>query len=231
MEIDIGGDNYMELILDTADVQAIKKYNEYLTIDGVTTNPTIITKSGKPFDVVISEILEILDDNQSLYVQVLATTCDEIVEEAAYIHSLREKNIYAKIPVTNEGLKAIKLCKQRGFHVLATAIYSAEQGFLAALSGADCLAPYVNRMDNLGNGVQNVLDLVEMLRINNMNTRVIAASFKNTSQVHSLIKGGIQAVTVPTDVLQNMMDHPMTDIAVDTFSKDWKTAYNRTTLK
>ncbi|MDF9825698.1 TalC/MipB family fructose-6-phosphate aldolase [Breznakia sp. PF5-3] len=221
----------MELILDTADTSAIKHFNEYLTIDGVTTNPTIITKSKKEFHAVIDDILSILNDDQALYVQVLATDCAGIVEEAKYIHSLRKQNIYAKIPVSNEGLKAIKECKKLGIKVLATAIYSAEQGFLAALSGADALAPYVNRMDNLGNGVENVLDLIQMLKVNNLPTKIIAASFKNTRQVHELIKGGIQAVTVPTDVLQNMMDHPMTDIAVDTFTKDWENAYNRTTLK
>lgn len=221
----------MELILDTADTSAIKHFNEYLTIDGVTTNPTIITKSKKEFHTVIDDILSILNDDQALYVQVLATDCAGIVEEAKYIHSLRKQNIYAKIPVSNEGLKAIKECKKLGIKVLATAIYSAEQGFLAALSGADALAPYVNRMDNLGNGVENVLDLIQMLKVNNLPTKIIAASFKNTRQVHELIKGGIQAVTVPTDVLQNMMDHPMTDIAVDTFTKDWENAYNRTTLK
>ena len=220
----------MELILDTADTSAIAHFNEYLTIDGVTTNPSIITKSKKEFETVIKEILEILDDKQSLYVQVIATTCDEMVEEAKYIDSLRNDNIYAKIPVTSEGLKAIKACKKLGIKVLATAIYSANQGFLAALSGADCLAPYVNRMDNLGDGVQCVLDLIQMLKANNMDTRVIAASFKNTRQVHELITGGIQAVTVPTDVLANMMSHPMTDIAVSDFTNDWKTTFNRTTL-
>ena len=220
----------MKLILDTADTLAIAHFNEYLSIDGVTTNPSIITKSNKEFEVVIKEIIEILDDNQSLYVQVVATTCDEIVEEAKYIHSLRKNNIYAKIPVTNEGLKAIKICKQLGIKVLATAIYSANQGFLAALSGADCLAPYVNRMDNLGDGIQGVLDLIQMLKLNNMDTQVIAASFKNTRQVHELITGGIQSVTLPTDVLTNMMNHPMTDIAVNDFTNDWEKTYHRTTL-
>lgn len=221
----------MDLILDTADTKAIQYFNDYLTIDGVTTNPSIITKSNRDFEDVIKEILHILEEDQSLYIQVIATTWEAMVEEATYIHGLRAKNIYAKIPVTKEGLKAIKACKKLGIHVLATAIYSAEQGFLAALSGADCLAPYVNRMDNLGDGVQIVLDLAEMLRVNHMETKIIAASFKNTRQVHELIRGGIQAVTLPTDVLENMMQHPMTDFAVEGFSKDWKAAYNRTTLK
>lgn len=222
----------MELILDTADTKAIAYFNEYLTIDGVTTNPSIITKSGKEFNVVVEEILEILDDEQDLYIQVLATDCADIVEEAKYIASLREgsEHIYAKIPVTNEGLKAIKEVKKLGIKVLATAIYTAEQGFLAALSGADALAPYVNRMCNFGDGVANTIALQNMLDINMMDTKIVAASFKNTDQVHKLIENGIQAVTVPTDVLANMMNHPATDTAVETFTNDWEKAYGRTKL-
>ena len=146
----------MELILDTADVAAIKELNDLLTVTGVTTNPSIITKSKKPFDQVVKEIIDILSEDQKLFIQVLATTCDEIVEEAKYICSLRKKNMYVKIPVTHEGLKAIKKCKKLGLGVLATAIYTADQAFLAALSGADYLAPYVNRMDNFCDVVENV---------------------------------------------------------------------------
>ena len=220
----------MKFILDTADTKAIQRVNEILTLDGVTTNPTIITKSGKDASVVIKEILDILNEEQALFIQVVATECNAIVEEAKYIDSLRKKNIYAKIPVTHEGLKAIKACKKLGIHVLATAIYSAEQGFLAAKSGADCLAPYVNRMCNFGDGVKETLDLVEMLKVNNMDTFVVAASFKNVRQVHDLIKGGIGAVTVPVDVAESMMDHPATDEAVENFSDNWEKAYGRSTL-
>lgn len=221
----------MELVLDTADVKAIKELNELLTVTGVTTNPTIITKSGRAFDEVIKDMIEVLNEDQLIFIQAVSTTCDAIVEEAKYIASLRKKNMYVKIPVTHEGLKAIKICKGLGIGVLATAIYTAEQGFLAALNGADYLAPYVNRMDNFGDGVGNTLDLIEMLRVNHMTTKVIAASFKNTRQVHELIKGGIQAVTIPVDVAFNMINHPATDSAVETFTQDWKNAYGITTLR
>ena len=221
----------MKFILDTADTAAIKRFNEILTIDGVTTNPSIITKSGKDFDVVVKEIIDILDIEQKLFIQAVSTTCEGIVEEAKYICNLREKNTYVKIPVTHEGLKAIKECKKLGFPVLATAIYTAEQGFLAAKSGADCLAPYVNRMCNFGDGVQDVIDLNEMLKVHNLNTYIVAASFKNVRQVHDLIKAGIESVTVPVDVCENMMSHPATDTAVEGFTNDWKKAYGRTTLR
>lgn len=221
----------MELILDTADVKAIKELNELLTVEGVTTNPTIITKSGKEFDVVVKEIIDILNDDQKFFIQVVSTTCDEIVEEAKYICSLREKNMYVKIPVTHEGLKAIKKCKELGLGVLATAIYTADQAFLAAMNGADYLAPYVNRMDNYGDGVGNVIDLIQMLKVNNMNTKIVAASFKNTRQVHELITAGIQSVTIPVDIAFAMINHPGTEIAVDEFTQNWDKAYNRTTLR
>ena len=113
---------------------------------------------------------------------------------------------------------------------MATAIYSAEQGFLAACNGADYLAPYVNRMCNYGDGVQTTKDLIEMLKVNGLPTKVVAASFKNTYQVHELIKAGIQAVTVPCDVLFNMINHPATTIAVGEFTMDWQRAYQRNQL-
>ena len=147
------------------------------------------------------------------------------------ISSIRNKNKYVKIPVTHEGLRAIKECKKLGIHTLATAIYTADQAFLAAMNGAEYLAPYTNRMCNYGDGVQDVKDLIEMLRVNHMPAKVIAASFKNTYQVHELIKAGIQAVTVPCDVLYQMIDHPGTKIAVGEFSVNWQRAYNRNTLE
>ncbi len=221
----------MELILDTADVNEIKKLNELLTLEGVTTNPTIITKSGKDFETAVKDILNVLDENQKFFIQAVSTTCDEIVEEAKYICSLRKKNMYVKIPVTHEGLKAIKKCKKLGLGVLATAIYTSDQAFLAALNGADYLAPYVNRMDNYGDGVEEVIDLIEMLKVNKMSTKVIAASFKNKKQVHKLIVSGIQSVTIPVDVAYAMINHPGTEIAVEEFTENWEKVYSRKTLR
>ncbi len=220
----------MKLILDTADVNEIKKLNELLNVSGVTTNPTIITKSGKKPEVVINEIADILDESQMFFVQVLAETADEMVEEAKEIMKIRPKNMYAKIPVTHEGLKAIKKCKELGIPTLATAIYSANQAFMAAQNGANYLAPYVNRMCNYGNGVEEVIDLIEMLKVQNSETGIVAASFKNTDQVHQLIKAGIQSVTIPVDVAYNMIDHPATTIAVAEFGVNWQKAYGRSTL-
>lgn len=221
----------MEFILDTADLEAVKQLDEFLAIDGVTTNPSIITKSGKTPEQVIKEFVEYLRPEQKFFVQVVSTDYEQMLEEARYICSLRPKNTYVKIPVTHNGYKAIKQLKSEGLGVLATAIYSADEAFLAAMNGADYLAPYVNRMCNYGDGIGQVLDLLQMLETQGFeNTKVIAASFKNVEQVHTLIAAGIQSVTVPPEVVFTMIDHPGTKIAVDEFSVAWQEAYGRDTL-
>ena len=217
----------MELILDSSDVEKIKELNDLLLITGVTTNPTIITKSGKEVETLIKELCDILSEDQLLFVQVVRTDYEGIMEEAKKISSLREKNILVKIPVTHDGLKAIKECKKIGIRTLATAIYTADQAFLAAMNGAEYLAPYVNRMDNYTDGIAQVKDLLEMLEVNHMTSKVVAASFKNTFQVHELIRFGIQAVTIPCDVAYSMIDHPGTKIAVDEFTQNWQETYHR----
>ena len=221
----------MELIIDSSSIEQIKELNDLLTITGVTTNPTILTKSGREAMDVVKDLCEVLSEDQLLFIQTVQTSFEGIMEEAKMISSIRNKNMYVKIPVTHEGLRAIKECKKLGIHTLATAIYTADQAFLAAMNGAEYLAPYTNRMCNYGDGVQDVKDLIEMLRVNHMPAKVIAASFKNTYQVHELIKAGIQAVTVPCDVLYQMIDHPGTKIAVGEFSVNWQRAYNRNTFE
>lgn len=221
----------MELIIDSSNIEQIKELNDLLTITGVTTNPTILTKSGREAMDVVKDLCEVLSEDQLLFIQTVQTSFEGIMEEAKMISSIRNKNMYVKIPVTHEGLRAIKECKKLGIHTLATAIYTADQAFLAAMNGAEYLAPYTNRMCNYGDGVQDVKDLIEMLRVNHMPAKVIAASFKNTYQVHELIKAAIQAVTVPCDVLYQMIDHPGTKIAVGEFSVNWQRAYNRNTFE
>jgi TalC/MipB family fructose-6-phosphate aldolase len=219
----------MELFLDTADAQAVKELSETLTIAGVTTNPTIITRSGKTLERVIDEMCKTLAPNQKSFFQVIATDFDGILEETRRICALRE-NAYAKIPVTPVGLKAIKAAKAEGLNVLATAIYSADQAFLAAMNGADYLAPYVNRMCNYGDGVGQVADLVNMLATNGLPSKICAASFKNTEQVHDMICVGAQSVTVAPDIVWTMVKHPGTGIAVEEFSAAWENSFGRRTM-
>lgn len=221
----------MEFILDTADLDAVKQLDELLTIDGITTNPSIIAKSGKTPERVIKEFVEYLRSEQKLFIQVVSTDYEQMLEEARYICNLRPKNTYVKIPVTHNGYKAIKQLKSEGLGVLATAIYSADEAFLAAMNGADYLAPYVNRMCNYSDGIGQVLDLLQMLEAQGFEyTKVLAASFKNVEQVHTLIASGIHSVTVPPEVAFAMINHPGTQIAVDEFSVAWRKAYGRDTL-
>lgn len=219
----------MELFLDTADAQAVKELSDTLTIAGVTTNPTIITRSGKTPEQVIDEMCNTLAPNQKSFFQVVATDFDGILSEARRICALRE-NAYVKIPVTPVGLKAIKAAKAEGLNVLATAIYTADQAFLAAMNGADYLAPYVNRMCNYGDGVGQVADLVTMLATNGLESKICAASFKNTQQVHDVICVGAQSVTVAPDIVWTMVKHPGTGIAVDEFSAAWENSFGRRTM-
>ena len=162
----------MEFILDTADLEAVKQLDELLTIDGVTTNPAIITRSGKQPEQVIKEFVEYLLPEQKFFVQVVSTDYEQMLEEARYICSLRPENTYVKIPVTRNGYKAIKQLKSEGLGVLATAIYSADEAFLAAMNGADYLAPYVNRMCNYGDGIGQVFDLMQMLETHGLNSKI-----------------------------------------------------------
>ena len=221
----------MEFFVDTADVAAIRELCAYLPIDGVTTNPTIITKSGKQPEQVLAELCELLSEDQKLFVQVLASNCEGIVAEAERIAAMRGgKNMVVKIPVTVEGLRAIPAVKAKGIAVLATGIYSPDQAFWAAKAGADYLAPYVNRMCNYGDGVAQVVELVQTLARYGLEAKVCAASFKNVDQVHKLLAAGVPAITVPPEVIRDMVNHPGTALAVEEFTANWQKAYGRASL-
>ncbi|MGI6582111.1 MAG: transaldolase family protein [Erysipelotrichaceae bacterium] len=219
----------MKLIIDTANAKEIKRLSEILNVWGVTTNPTIITRENKPFKEVIDEIDKVLKEEQMLFVQVISTDYESMVKEGRYIASLR-KNIAVKIPVTAEGLKTIKTLHKEKIKVLATAIFNANQGFVAALNGAEYLAPYVNKMSNYTDGIEETIILQEMLDANGLNSEIIAASLKNTNQVKQLIRNGIGAVTVPVDIADLMYLSPITDESVNTFIENWFKAYNKKSL-
>ena len=197
----------------------------------MTTNPTIITKSGKEPEQVFAELCEVLTDDQKIIAQVVSLDYDGILAEAEKIAQIRGgKNIVVKIPVTREGLRAIPAVKAKGICVLATGIYSPDQAFWAAKAGADYLAPYVNRMCNYGDGVGQVAELVETLAVYGFEAKVCAASFKNVDQVHQLLAAGVPAITVAPDVIRAMVAHPGTAIAMEEFTANWQKAYGRTSL-
>lgn len=219
----------MQLILDTGNIEEIKDLYTHLCVDGVTTNPSIVSKEGKDFATLVREIDEIVGENTPIHAQVVSTKFEDMMEEALYISGLR-KNMYVKIPVTKDGLRAIKELKKQGVKITATAIFTAHQGFLAAKAGADYVAPYVNRIDNIsGDGVGVVSDLVNILNTYNFNCKVLAASFKNAQQVLDLMKVGVHSVTVPADICKAMINHPLTDWSVDKFIEDWYNVFGEGT--
>jgi fructose-6-phosphate aldolase 2 len=215
----------MQLILDTGNLEEIQELSTILDIDGVTTNPTIVAKEKKNFVDLIKQIGEIIGEETPIHAQVISTSYEDILEEASFISGLRE-NIYVKIPVTHDGLRAIKELKKKGIKITATAIFTAHQGFLAAKAGADYVAPYVNRLDNISaDGVGTVKDLIQIIDRYGFSTKVLAASFKNTQQVIELMKAGVHSVTVPYEIAKAMMDHPLTDWSVEKFIQDWEAIY------
>jgi fructose-6-phosphate aldolase 1 len=214
----------IELYLDTVDAVQVNRLNSCLPIKGVTTNPSILANADTGVALALSELAEIIEDVR-FHVQVVSQTVDEMVAEAIEIDKL-PFDMVVKIPATETGLAAIKKIKSRGLQVLATAIYSSQQGFLAALCGADYLAPYVNRIDTMGgNGVQVVADLQQLLTVHDLDCKVLPASFKNTLQVMDVMKLGVEAITLPVDVAIQMISHPAVEPAVEQFTQDWQDTF------
>jgi len=212
----------IELYLDTVDVEQVTRFNACLPIKGVTTNPSILAKSGKGLNQVLPELASIIGTSARFHVQVVSQTVEGMIEEAKLIHALTY-DMVVKVPATEVGLAAIKKMKAENILVLATAIYSAHQGFLAALCGADYLAPYVNRIDVMGaDGVGVVADLQLLLGQHRLDSKILPASFKNTQQVMDVLKLGVGAITLPVDVAAQMFAHPAVQPAVDHFIHDWQ---------
>jgi fructose-6-phosphate aldolase 2 len=218
----------MQYFLDSADTEFIARAMEFYPVDGVTTNPTIIAKERKEFRPLIREIRAILGGDPALHVQCLATEADAIVREGIAIQELAGDNSYVKIPVTAEGLKAMKLLKLREINVTATAIFTPQQALMAALAGASYCAPYIDRLENLSiDGAKVVADMVRLFQIHHLGTKVLAASFKNVEQVHKVCLAGAHSVTVGRDLFKKLIAHPMTDSSVDKFISDWEEAYGK----
>lgn len=215
----------IELYLDTADVTETKRFAQCLPLTGVTTNPTILAKSKQGLNETLKGLQQALGGTPRFHAQVVSKTVEGMVQEARQINEL-PYDMVVKVPATETGLAAIKLMKAEGIQVLATAIYSVQQGFLAALCGADYLAPYVNRIDAMnGNGIEVVADLQLLLDQNQLQSKILAASFKNTQQAMEVMKLGIKAITLPTDVAAAMFAHPAVAPAVTQFDLDWKETF------
>lgn len=215
----------MELYLDTGNLEEIKHLSDILWIDGVTTNPTLVSKEKRNVIESLDKIVEIIGKDKIIHAQVISRGYKDMIEEAKFLKD-RYENIYIKIPVTSEGLKAIKQLTSEGIATTATAIFTAHQAWLAAKAGASYVAPYVNRLDNIsGNGVAVVKDIVTIFKEHQFKTKVLAASFKNSQQVLEVIKEGAHSITVSSDVAKFMIEHPLTDYSVDKFIQDWENEF------
>ena len=216
----------MLYLIDTADLDAIKKCSEYFPVSGVTTNPTIISREKTDFRTLLYSIREIIGDDKMLHVQTTAEKAEDIVAEARLLRERLGGEFYIKIPIGEEGLKATMLLKKLGIGVTMTAIFTPAQALMAAMAGADFVAPYVNRLDSImGDGVRVVSEIVEQFELYGIETRVLAASFKNAEQVHKCALAGCHSVTVTADIMKNLISHPMTDAAVEGFDRDWRSVY------
>jgi len=220
----------MELYLDTADVVAVKRLARILPLQGVTTNPSIIAKAGKSLWDVLPALQDALGGEGKLFAQVIASQADEMVREAQLLVS-RVPNLIVKIPTTTEGLAAIKQLKVLGVPTLGTAVYGATQGLLAALSGAEYVAPYVNRLDAQGgDGIQMVQDLQQLLMLHAPQAKILAASFRTPHQAMSCLLAGCESITLPVDVADQLLTTPAVSAAIATFEQDWHGAFGSLTL-
>ncbi|MBA8198616.1 fructose-6-phosphate aldolase [Citrobacter sp. C348] len=220
----------MELYLDTSDVDAVKTLARIFPLAGVTTNPSIVAAGRKALEVLLPELHDAIGGQGRLFAQVMATTAEGMVSDA---HKLRAMipDIVVKVPVTAEGLAAIKLLKKEGIPTLGTAVYSAAQGLLAALAGAEYIAPYVNRVDAQGgDGIQTVVDLQNLLKMHAPHAKVLAASFKTPRQALDCLLAGCEAITLPLDVAQQLISSPAVDAAMAKFAHDWQSAFGRTSI-
>ena len=221
----------MRILLDTANLNDIRYFNEYYPIEGVTTNPSILSQEGGDVLALLKEIRSIIGWDKELHVQVTETEFDNIIEEAKALVAFLGKNTYVKIPATDVGLKATRLLSERGYKITVTAILSEAQAMLAANAGAAYVAPYVSRLDNLcADGVGTVAQVAEIFAIGNSKTQVLAASFKTAKEVLDVAAAGCHCATVGSGVMRNLLAHTTTDASLARFASDWKGAFGDVTL-
>lgn len=210
----------MKIFIDTANIEEIRKANEWGVIDGVTTNPTLVAREGRDFRALIDEILGIVDGPIS--VEVISTDAEGMVKEALET-SQWSKNVVVKVPMIPEGLKGIKILSDKGIRTNATLIFSANQALLAAKAGATYVSPFIGRLDDLGqDGMQVVRDLVTIFNLYDIKTEIIVASIRHPMHVMESAKAGADVATIPFGVIEKMFKHPLTDSGLESFLSDWE---------
>jgi transaldolase len=209
----------MKFFLDTANVEEIKKYAELGLVDGVTTNPTLVAKEGRDFYEVVKEICQIVDGPVSA--EVISTDAEGMVKEARELAKLAD-NIVIKIPMTKDGMKAVKILSAEGIKTNVTLVFSPLQALLAAKAGATYVSPFVGRLDDIGHvGMKLVEDVVKIYKNYDIKTEVIVASIRHPWHVLEAAKIGADIATMPPAVMDKLFNHPLTDIGLERFLKDW----------
>lgn len=210
----------MKFFVDTANVDAIKEINELGLADGVTTNPTIISREGRDFKTVVKEICSIVDGPVSA--EVTGTTSEEMIKEARNIATWA-KNIVIKIPMTMEGMKAVNVLSKEGIKTNVTLVFSVSQGLMAIKAGATFISPFVGRLEDIGSDpFALIADLRDIIDFYGFDTQIIAASIRNKTHVEKVAKVGAHIVTIPEGIFKKMSEHPLTTKGIETFTKDWE---------
>lgn len=215
----------MKLFIDTANVDEIRQANDMGVICGVTTNPSLIAKEGRDFNQVIKEITSIVDGPISG--EVISQDAEGMIKEGREIAKMH-KNMVVKIPITEEGLKAVKVLSKEGIKTNVTLIFSPGQALLAARAGATFVSPFLGRVDDVcTNSMELIQAIVDIFEIHCIDTEIIAASIRNPLHVVDSARAGAHIATVPFSVIKQLVKHPLTDIGIDKFMKDWNNAFNK----
>lgn len=215
----------MRFFIDTANVEEIKKANDMGVICGVTTNPSLIAKEGRGFKEVIREITSIVDGPVNGEVKAATTTAQSMVEEGRGIAAIHP-NMVVKIPMTIEGLKAVKILSAEGVKTNVTLIFSAAQALLAARAGAAYVSPFLGRLDDISMpGIELIREITEIFQIHDIDTQIIAASIRNPIHVLDCAKAGADIATVPYKVIEQMTMHPLTAAGIQKFQADYRAVF------
>lgn len=217
----------MRFFVDTAKIEDIKKANDMGVICGVTTNPSLIAKEGRDFNEVIREITEIVDGPISGEVKATTTEAEDMIVEGREIAAIH-KNMVVKIPMTVEGLKAVKVLAAEGIKTNVTLVFSANQALLAARAGATYVSPFLGRLDDISvRGVDLIREIAEIFAVSDVETQIIAASVRNPVHVTDCALAGADIATVPYGVIEQMTMHPLTDIGIAKFQKDYEAVFGK----
>lgn len=215
----------MNFFVDTAKVEDIKKANDMGVICGVTTNPSLIAKEGRVFEEVIKEIAEIVDGAISGEVKATTTDSENMIKEGREIAKIHP-NMVVKIPMTTEGLKAVKVLTSEGIKTNVTLVFSAPQALLAAKAGATYVSPFLGRLDDISMpGIDLIRTISEIFQVHGIETKIIAASVRNPVHVIDCALAGADIATVPYSVIEQMTKHPLTDQGIEKFAADYKAVF------